>query len=220
MARARTPDAACTSMREAISAQHDGEALPAAVTPAALADHLERCAGCRGFASSLPGLRAKTEVAAATPVPPLTSAILTHVAEQRGASARPTTRQLRWLVGLAGVAQLVLALPMLIGLAGPDLHAGRDLGALQLALGVGLLFAALQPRRAVGVLPVAAVVAATTVVVAAIDVATGAATLTAELTHISELVGVVALWALARRTPTLVAPSAAPPAPAATTGTA
>jgi predicted anti-sigma-YlaC factor YlaD len=123
---------------------------------------------------------------------------------------RDRSAEVRALVALAGLAQLVIALPMLLGLVGPDLHLGRDLGALQVALGVGLLFAAAQPRRAHGLLPVAVVVASVTVVAAAIDVMTGVASLAAESTHLAELVGVVVLWALSRQVPVETAPTLRP----------
>jgi predicted anti-sigma-YlaC factor YlaD len=83
----------------------------------------------------------------------------------------------------------------------PALHLGRDLGALELALGIGFLVAAYQPHRAAGVLPIAAVAAGVVVVAVAIDLIAGRTSLLAELTHLSELVGVVALWALTRRLP-------------------
>lgn len=202
----------CILMREALSAEHDGEAPPAGVSPAAVRDHLVSCGGCAAFATALPDLDVRSQGRAVTSALPSTSAILTRLAAP-GITRGPSVVQLRWLVGLAGASQLLLAVPMLLGLMGPDVHAGRDLGALQLALGVGLALAALQPRRAAGVLPVAAVVAASTVVIAAIDVATGAASVAGELTHLSELIGVAALWALTRRATT----SPAAPATVATT---
>ncbi len=216
------PALPCTEAREALSTEQDGEGLALRLR-SQLADHLEVCDGCARFAGDIAGLARRTRVGAAEEVPDLSVAITRRVAAELPAGyatsapspsgSRVRTRDLRRLVALAGVAQFVLAMPMLLGLVGPDVHAGRDLGALQVALGVGLVCAALQPRRASGLLPVLAVVAATTVVAGVLDVAMGVASLAAELTHLSELIGVVALWALARRTaqrPAAMSPTAVP----------
>ncbi|MEX0834758.1 MAG: hypothetical protein WD010_01605, partial [Nitriliruptor sp.] len=123
------------------------------------------------------------------------------LAEDRAALVDRRTRHLQVLVGLAGVVQLVLAVPVLVGLVGPAIHLGRDLGAFELALGAGLLLAAWEPRRAAGVLPIAAVAAVVATLAGAMDLVAGRATILSELTHVTELVGVAALWALTRRSP-------------------
>lgn len=195
----------CVAVREAISADLDGEA--AALPETTVARHLQGCRGCATFRDALPVATRRAVVAQAEAVPDLTGPILTALAEDRTAEQDRRTRDLRVLVGLAGVVQLALAIPVLVGLAGPAAHLGRDLGALELALGVGLLLAAVQPQRAHGVLPIAAVVAVTVTLAGVIDLVAGRATPIAELTHISELIGVAALWALTRRLPlTTVSP--------------
>lgn len=204
----------CAAIREAVSADLDGEVAP--VSHVEVARHLRGCAACERFVGELSVLARRTRLGAADRVPDLSGSITARLA---GASTPPSKparsarrqRDLRALVALAGVAQLIVAAPMLLGLLGPDLHLGRDLGAAQVAIGVGLVFAAAQPRRAPGLLPVVAVVAAITVVAATIDVVTGAASLAAELTHLAELVGVAALWALSRHLPPQPSPSASPP---------
>lgn len=215
----------CAAIREAVSAEVDGE--PAPLSYVEVARHLDGCAACRRFADEVSGLARRTRVGAADAIPDLTSAITARIVTEgtgagRGArasevprSARPRTGQrvgeLRVLVALAGAAQLVVAVPMLLGVVGPDLHLGRDLGALQIALGFGLLLAAAQPRRAPGVLPVLAVVTGITAIAASVDVVAGTATIVAELTHLTELVGVGVLWALSRRLPTAPEPAASWP---------
>jgi predicted anti-sigma-YlaC factor YlaD len=197
--RTPQPPSTCAAVREALSSRLDGEDHPVPLPD--VHSHLSACGPCTRFESQLAGVTRRTRVATAEPVPDLTAPILVALAEDRASATDRRTLELRWLVALAGAVQLVLAVPALVGLIGPDAHLGRDLGALQLALGVGLLFAAWQPRRSPGVLPIAAVVAIAAMVTAGIDVATGVATLTAELTHLSEVIGVLALWALRRRIP-------------------
>lgn len=210
MSRTPPTSPACTPVREAVSARLDGEDHPLPVTE--VHAHVVSCEACAAFETALAGVTRRTRVATAEPVPDLTAPILVALAEDREANVDRRMLELRWLVALAGAVQLLLAVPALVGVISPDVHVGRDLGALQLALGVGLLFAAWQPRRSAGVLPIAVVVALGAVVTAAFDVATGVATLTAELAHVSEVVGVLALWALRRRVPDQpqVVPSLAP----------
>jgi len=210
-------EAACGPVRAALSADLDGE--DAGVDGEVVDHHLAACASCRRFADALPTVARRTRLAAAAPVPDLTARITRALDTTRADTSRVTERRrrrvrdLRILVALAGAAQLIVAVPLLLGLIGPDLHVGRDLGALQVALGVGLLVTAVQPRRAAGLLPVVAVVAAVTVVTASIDVATGTATLVAELTHLSEVVGVLALWGLVRHQQRGHATDSEPPDP-------
>ena len=193
------PSRTCRTVREALSARLDGETHP--LPDSEVDRHLDTCAACTDHLDDVVDLGRHLRVGAAVEVPDLTAPILVALAEDRAAVETGWTSRLRGLVALAGAVQLALALPALLGVVGPDVHLGRDLAALQLALGVGFLVAAWQPSRAAGLLPVAVVVAIVTVITAGIDVAAGNATLVAEVTHLSELVGVVALWALHRRVP-------------------
>lgn len=190
---------ACSSVREAISAHLDGE--PAAVDADAVSRHLDGCAACQRFEAALPGINRRVTVGTAEAVPDLTAPIIVALAADRDTVGDRRVRDLRVLVGLAGIVHLVLALPVLIGVAGPLAHAGRELAAFELALGAGLLFAAWQPDRAAGVLPVAAVAAVIATVTGLADLAAGQATVLGELTHLTELLAVLALWALTRRLP-------------------
>lgn len=189
----------CADVRESLSAVLDGEepSLPGGQVD----DHLAGCSACARYAASLDLVTRRVRVGAAADVPDLTAPILQALGTAPAAGGDGRFRQLRGLVAMAGLAQLMLALPAMLGLVGPDLHLGRELGSLQLALGVGLLVAAWQPHRTPGVLPIAAVVAVAVVVTAVADVATGQVTLLAELGHLAEVVGVAALWGLSRRLP-------------------
>lgn len=178
------------------------------MTPMRITEHLAGCSACARFAGELDVLSGRIVSSDPGSSSALSSRILTTLAEADATRRHVLSlAQLRWLVGLAGAVQLTLALPVLFGAVGPGLHAGRELGSLQLAIGVGLVVAAVQPMRAAGVLPVVGVVTGLTVVVAGIDLAAGAASLGGELVHVSELVGLAALWALARRTPLVPAPT-------------
>lgn len=193
------PTPACGPTRDALSASLDDEA--AALPLDTVRHHLAACGPCAAFEASLVAVHRRVRVAAADEVPDLTAAILTAVRADGRADGVERTRQLRGLVALAGVVQLVVALPVLLGAVAPDLHLGRDLGAFEMALGAGLLLAAWQPRRAAGVLPIAAVATVLATVGGVLDVMAGRASVLAELTHLTELVGVAALWALSRRLP-------------------
>jgi predicted anti-sigma-YlaC factor YlaD len=191
----------CAAVREAVSACRDGE--PAALAAGDVARHLAACRDCRTFEDGLEEVGRRTRVTAAAEVPDLSDTIVAAVAERTPARDRDRdrVRGLRLVVALAGVAQLLVAVPLLAGVAGAGGHLGRDLGAFELALGVGFLVAAFQPHRAPGVLPVAAVVVVTVVLGGAVDLVAGRATLLMELPHLSEIVGLAALWALYRRSP-------------------
>ena len=192
----------CADVRESVSADLDGEAAP--LVDAEVTRHLQDCDACGGFATAARAVTRRARLVAAQDVPDLTATIMTGLADE------PTTASVRWIsrlrviVAMAGIAQMLLAMPLVTGMIGGDPHLGRDLAALQVALGVGLLLAAVQPHRAAGVLPVLAVVAGATLVLAGVDLATGAAAWTAELVHVSEVIGVLALWALSRALPAAV----------------
>jgi predicted anti-sigma-YlaC factor YlaD len=193
------PSPACLPVREAVSARLDGEL--AHLEADEVEAHLDGCAACQRYEAALPRINRRVTVGAADAVPDLTAPILVALAEDRASVGDRRIHDLRVVVGLAGVVQLVLAVPVLLGLTGPLLHVGWDLGAFELALGAGLLLAALQPRRAAGVLPVAAVAAVVATVGGVVDLVGGQATVLAELTHLTEVIGVLALWALTRRLP-------------------
>lgn len=188
------PSPDCATVREAVSASLDGE--PALTAASDVAPHLEVCTSCRDFATEVAGLLRRTRVGAAELVPDLTEPIMRRLAAVPVSPVSSRTARLRVLVALTGVAQLLIALPLLAGVIGSDLHLGRDLASLQLALGVGLIYAAVQPRRAGGLLPVLTVVALGTLTTAGIDLITGTASWVLELTHLAELIGVAALWRL------------------------
>lgn len=183
----------CQRCRESISAWSDGEA--AASERVAVSDHLARCPHCAGFEDAVVAVNRRVRLAPAADVPDLTAQVLTAVTREHQGQATRRRDQLRLLVALAGLVQLVVGLTVLLGVGG---HLARDLGAFEIALGAGLLIAAWQPHRAGGLLPMAAIVAAVATATSVVDLATGRAAIVAELPHLAEIVGVVLLWALWR----------------------
>jgi predicted anti-sigma-YlaC factor YlaD len=186
----------CQPHRDAISAMADGEVSP--VPADVLRGHLDDCAACTAFAASVQDLHRRVRVHEAEQVPDLTASILAAVDTPAVSRARARFAQLRVVLAMAGVAQLLLLVPFLASgqaLAG---HASREASIFQVALGIGFLLVAHRPARAAGLLPVAAVVAMLASVVAVADVFAGTATLLAESVHVIEVVGTFVLWAMVR----------------------
>ena len=201
----------CDRCRTALSAQLDGEdpGLPSA----AVETHLARCAGCREFATGASRLHRLARVAPAEPVPDLSGPILAAI----GAPAEPTanddrTQFLRITLAVVAIIQLAMAVPAFVlgDDAGLPTHVARHLGSFAVALGVGLLVVAWRPDRAAGILPVVGVVVLCLLVGSAIDIVNGRAAPGAEVSHAPELVGLVAVWFLAR-SPHPVTPGRARP---------
>jgi predicted anti-sigma-YlaC factor YlaD len=186
----------CQPYRDAISAMADDEVSP--VPADILRGHLDDCATCSAFAVSVQGLHRRVRVHEAEAVPNLTAAILAAVDTPAVSRARARFAQMRVVLAMAGIAQLLLLVPFLVSghaLAG---HASREATIFQVALGIGFLVAAQRPARAAGLLPVAVVVALLVSVVAVADVLSGSATLLQESVHVIEIVGMLVLWAIVR----------------------
>ncbi len=196
----------CGEAREALSALFDGEAAP--VEEQGARQHLETCGGCRTWRAQVEQVTRLVRVRSADDVPDLTERVLAAVATEQGAARdelrRRHARRRRWGLALralvAGTAflQLVLALPDLLASHGYGLHAGREGASFDVAMAVGMLFAARYPDRARALLPVAVVLAGTLAVTTGIDLAGGATTLVHELGHALVVVQAGVLWALGR----------------------
>lgn len=190
----RNVDPQCDPIREALSAALDNEdpGLPREDVDA----HLATCGPCRAFAECTASLNRSVRVRAAEPVPDLTEAIL---GSRPAAALRPEPETPAWArYGLLTVAAtvLILALPVLFSGGGP--HDGRDLAAFEVALSAALLLVVWQPRRAQGLLPMAATLGVASIASAAVDVANGNVPLAGEANHVLVLVGLALLWVMAR----------------------
>jgi predicted anti-sigma-YlaC factor YlaD len=195
----------CESCRDALSARLDGEEPGA---PEAVVDrHLGGCAACRAWSAQLTAGAGALRLTPVEPVPDLTAPILAAAAARRRARTPGPARVALLLVGLA---QVVVALPSLLGDAdGASVHMAREHGAWELALAIGLVVAAVRPARTTGLVPVLAVLTTALVVSTGVDVASGHTTAMAESGHLLPLMGLAMLVLLRRWTP---APDAAVPA--------
>lgn len=190
----------CASCRELLSALLDDEA--GAGEARETKDHLAACEACRAFARDLEGLHRSLRVAPAPDVPDLTDTILAAI-DEREATAEPRPLSLeRTVLAAMGVLQLLVAVPVLLGLSAAGApHLARELGAFGVALALGFLFAAWQPMRAHGLLPMVGSLGVVLCAGALVDLAAGRTGLVAESSHLLQLGGVALLWLLSRRTP-------------------
>lgn len=190
-----TDDRRCDEVRTALSARADGEDAPLPISE--VDGHVRGCDGCTRFAADLTLLDERVAAFRRAPVPDRTATILAAAgAERRAATSGASLEQLRWLLGLAAVVQVVLAVTTLLGMNGD--HALRDLAALELAAGIGLGAATWRPQFAAGLLPVVAVAALFGVATIVGDTVTGTASLATELAHVVLAVACWPLVALAR----------------------
>ena len=168
---------------------------PAHVSTGVIESHLRTCGTCRTFAADARAMRAAL---GSGPVP--TADLASQIATAARGRRRGFDLDVILRLGLVGVAvaQLALALPGLVFGTdeGAPIHIAHEVGAWDLALAVGFLFAAWRPLRAVGLLPFVAALSAGLIGTAVLDVADGRANSLMETTHLLELVGTILLWML------------------------
>ncbi|MDZ5446102.1 zf-HC2 domain-containing protein [Micromonospora sp. 4G57] len=209
----------CDDVRVALSARLDGEDSQAPA--AALEAHTLACSGCRSWLARAERVTRLTRLQAVD-VPDLTAAVLAAVAADRAAArddaaaaVRARRQVLRVAVAVAAVAQLAIALPILLAGFGveADPHTSREMASFDAALAVGFALAAWRPERARAFLPVALVLAVCLAGTSAVDVARSSTALVHELGHLAAVVQAGLLWALGRvsgepprRLPTALAP--------------
>jgi predicted anti-sigma-YlaC factor YlaD len=194
----RLPVVDCDRCRAAISAELDGE--DPGLARATVDTHVATCAGCRAFAAGAAQLHRGVRISPAEPVPDLSDSILRAIGPPAREPADERTLMLRICLAFVAVIQLGMAVPALVlgDDAGLPTHVARHLGSFTVALGVGLLVVAFRPDRAAGVLPVIVAVVLCLVASSIVDIAQGRAAPGAEVGHAPELVGLVAVWLLAR----------------------
>ncbi|HYN93238.1 MAG TPA: hypothetical protein VES42_05275, partial [Pilimelia sp.] len=125
------------------------------------------------------------------------------------AAAQARRQVLRWAVALAAVAQVAVAVPVLLGGAGlgANPHVSREMASFELALAVGFALAAYRPQRARAFVPVAVVLAGCLALTSVVDMANASTALVHEVGHLAAGAQAALLWALGRSAP----PAAARP---------
>jgi predicted anti-sigma-YlaC factor YlaD len=200
---ATVTDVDCLTCREALSARIDGEAEPA---PAAETDaHLETCASCRAWEARAFAVTRTLRVREEPAAPDLADAILEM--------ATPPVNTRGWwpriaLIGVAA-AQVGLAISQIVGAGTTAQHvehgdvpvAGHlfnESTAWNLALGIGLLWAAFRSRVTAGLIPVVGAFLAVLTVYSAYDVITGAASVSRVVSHGVLLLGLALMIVISR----------------------
>ncbi len=185
----------CQDFRVLISAGLDGEATP--LEEAAVAEHLATCAECRRFEDESRAVVTAMRVGEAPVVPDQTAAILQSF-DRPEVPLRVDI--LRVLVGTMGLMRIVTALGLFAdAFAGVSTHAGTELAAMEVAIGIGLIFAAARPARSGALVVVLTVLALATVLGAVADVTAGRVDWADELIHVVDAAGAVLLWRLSTR---------------------
>ncbi|KDN16874.1 membrane protein [Amycolatopsis rifamycinica] len=178
----------CEECREALSARLDGEAEP--VSPD---EHLTSCAECRAWFAGAERLRRAMLLRPAPPVPDLTAAILERTPAPSGEHWGR-----RIALAVVAIGQLGLAFAQLLGTAHAGVHLDHESGAWNLAVGVGLLTAALLPRTAGGQLPLLTGFVGVLLVLSAGDLTAGRVTPARLATHLLVVLGLALLYAVHR----------------------
>lgn len=179
----------CDSARTLISARIDGEA--SGDERASIDEHVAGCADCRAWELSAHDLRRTMVLRQEVPPAHLADSIVARLAVPQTGPGE----WVRYALGVVAASLVVLNLPLLVGLADGG-HQSRHLGTFGVALGIGLLWAAWQPERAAGLVPLAGALGAATLVSAAIDVGAGRTAAVTEASHLLELIGLGLLWFL------------------------
>jgi predicted anti-sigma-YlaC factor YlaD len=189
----------CENYRLGISARLDGE--DSGIDDASLAWHLAHCEACRAFESEAIGLTRAVRVAATEAAPDLTPTIMAAINQQRvGRASRFDPQALRIGLVTLAVVQMLLAAPLLLfgRDAGAPIHLAREIGSFDFALAVGFFFVGWRPARAYGMLPLVAAVVLCLSVTTAVDLVRGTATLLDESAHLLDVMGLAAVWEMAR----------------------
>lgn len=184
----------CDRARDLLSARLDGELEPPD-DQTALDAHLDTCAACTRWQDDAFALRRVTTLRAARPDEDPASAAQ-RVLIRAGVPDPGAGDWVRYALGVVAATIVLLHLPQLVGLGGEVSHDTRHLGAFGVALGAGLLWAAVRPERSIGLVPLAAALAVAMAVGAVVDLAEGRSTMGSEALHVLEALGLGLLWYL------------------------
>jgi predicted anti-sigma-YlaC factor YlaD len=184
----------CRTAREWLSAFRDTEALD----DWAARSHISACEACTAWASTL------ARVTRAVRVRPAGSPDVAGAAIEAFRNIeQPLAHQheaARFLLGVAGMAGLVLFVISLVGLSGTATvagHFGQEVSGLHAAISFGFLLTAWRPARyGRGLLPVAAMAVLVVLLPSAAHATSPDAVLLTEAAHLPLLVGLTGLLLL------------------------
>ena len=182
----------CDKVREAISAQIDGEEPH--LSARALAAHLDDCAACANWQGRAHAVTRRVRLGGAFLDHDLTAGVLAAIPAADPARTRLRLAQRGGLIALA-LAQLAIAAPMLF--LGHDheagVHAAHELGSFNLALAIAFAVGAIRPALSGGLAWPCAIAAAGLVTTAIIDLIGGQAIGADEAQHLVALAGAALL---------------------------
>ena len=162
---------------------------------AVLDRHLAECVDCRWYALDSARIRKAALRIETAPAPDVTEAVMRRVAESQKISW--TAQVVRVVTALLGALQLIVAWPLLT-VSGHMAHETRHIGAFSIALGVGLLYAAWRPHRAVGLMPAVISLSGAMLITCTLSLNDGMLPGHAELSHLVAPVAVSGLWWISR----------------------
>ncbi|GAA1301982.1 zf-HC2 domain-containing protein [Saccharothrix xinjiangensis] len=193
----------CQSCREALSARLDGEAEP--VAAAETDAHLAQCTACTRWQASAHALTRTIRVRPVGPEPDLVDAVLAAAPPRPTAEIRHIALTPRLALAAVAIVQLWLALAQLLAGAtgahgghGFSTHLFNEGAAWNLALGIGLLVAAVSAHRAAGLLPTLGGFVAVLLAFSVNDLLAGTATTTRVVSHLPLVAGLALLYLVAR----------------------
>jgi predicted anti-sigma-YlaC factor YlaD len=191
----------CESVREALSAELDGERSP---QPRALLDeHLTSCPGCVAWIDAAHAITRRVRLGSAQEVPDLTARVLSAWSSPAGRARRsPWWRRgvtARLALAVLAIAQFVVTFPQLwLGHdADTATHPAHELGSLGAAFAVGLAAAAVRPARARALVPIVGAGGLALLATAVADLISRRTVISDELPHLIVVVGWLVLIGLA-----------------------
>jgi predicted anti-sigma-YlaC factor YlaD len=203
-------DMRCEAVREALSAQLDGE--DEASERAGVAAHLDTCAECRAWLDTAARITRLARTSAAPTLAPLApDALAAVLAAAPGRARARLALTLRTALGVLGAVQLLLALAQVLAVgeavdhvhgstvdgATPS-HLGHESAAWNVAIGAGFLWIALRRTRPSGLVPTLTAFIAVLTLLSVVDVADGRVEPVRLVSHGLILAGYLIILALVR----------------------
>jgi predicted anti-sigma-YlaC factor YlaD len=185
-----------------MSASLDNE--PSRLTAAEIADHLAGCSACRQWREAAHSLTRQFRLQGFEQAPGAPEALREAVRTARAWRSPSAQTMVRWSLAAVGLAQLVVTGRLVLW---GHFDGLRDLGSLDVALGVGYLVAALRPRRAAGMRSIAGTAAVLLLTSATVDLVSHRTDFYKESPHLLVLAGWLLITLLSSLTPDSGTPS-------------